>query len=286
MTAPVALLTLAAVLLLAAARGGSHGLRRGPRGTDPRPALVRLGVAVPAPAAAVALAESRLRAEIIPAAGLEGIIGRRDLARAQAGAALGAVATAASLGLVAPAAWAAVPLAAAIGWLAPVRAVGARARRRGEGVRRQLPDVLDVLALCTETGMAVDPALQAAAERLGGPLGEELRATLRDVELGATRSAAYADLTARAGIEEVGRLVAALTQADELGAPLSASLRAQAAALREARARAARDRAARAAPKIQLVVALLMVPAAMLLVLAVMVIELAHRVGPVVGGLQ
>jgi tight adherence protein C len=51
-----------------------------------------------------------------------------------------------------------------------------------------------------------------------------------------------------------------------------------------ARRQAARDRAARAAPRIQLVVALVMVPGALLLILGIMVIELASQVGAVVGG--
>ena len=55
---------------------------------------------------------------------------------------------------------------------------------------------------------------------------------------------------------ELARTVAALLQAEELGAPLSRALEGQAEALRVARRQAARDRAARAAPKIQLVVAL------------------------------
>ena len=58
----------------------------------------------------------------------------------------------------------------------------------------------------------------------------------------------------------------------------------QAEALRVLRRQTARERAARAAPKIQLVVALLMVPAVLMLVLGALVIELSRQVGTVVGG--
>ena len=61
-------------------------------------------------------------------------------------------------------------------------------------------------------------------------------------------------------------LVAALQRADRHGAPLAPALAALAADARAARARAVREQAAKAAPKIQLVVALLLVPAVMLLV--------------------
>lgn len=55
-------------------------------------------------------------------------------------------------------------------------------------------------------------------------------------------------------------------RADRHGAPLTPALAALAADARAARARAVREQAAKAAPKIQLVVALLLVPAVMLLV--------------------
>ena len=56
-------------------------------------------------------------------------------------------------------------------------------------------------------------------------------------------------------------MVAARLQAEgQLGAPLAAALDAQGRSLRAARRQASRDRAAGAAPRIQLVVALIMVP--------------------------
>ncbi len=85
------------------------------------------------------------------------------------------------------------------------------------------------------------------------------------------------------GSDDVGRLVGALVQAEELGTPLATALAGQAEALRAVRRQLARDRAARAAPRIQLVVALVMVPGALLLVLGMMVVELASQIGAVTG---
>jgi tight adherence protein C len=131
--------------------------------------------------------------------------------------------------------------------------------------------------------MALDPALQLAVGRLPGALGDEVRTTLRELALGTPRRAAYRALADRAGAPELVQVVAALLQAEELGAPLSGAFAGQAEAVRAARRQGARDRAARAAPKIQLVVALVMVPAALILVLGVLVIELARSIGGVVG---
>jgi len=115
-------------------------------------------------------------------------------------------------------------------------------------------------------------------------VGEEVARTAADLRFGTPRAAAYRAMVERVGAQELAHVVAALLQADELGTPLSGALAGQAAALRAARRQAARDRAAAAAPKIQLVVALLMVPAVLILVLGVLVMELSRQVAAVMGG--
>jgi tight adherence protein C len=88
------------------------------------------------------------------------------------------------------------------------------------------------------------------------------------MRLGVPQAEALETLTARAPIPGVAQLTAALHRAATHGAPLGPVLAAIAADARAERARALRDRAARAAPQIQLVVALLLVPAVLLLVAA------------------
>ena len=70
---------------------------------------------------------------------------------------------------------------------------------------------------------------------------------------------------------EIGAFVAALDRAARHGAPLADTLAAQARAARFALARRIREDAARAGPKLQLVVALLLVPSVLLLVAAALV---------------
>ena len=61
--------------------------------------------------------------------------------------------------------------------------------------------------------MALDPALRMAAARLGGPLGDEIGATLDMQALGTPRRDAYRALADRVGSDDVARLVAALEAA-------------------------------------------------------------------------
>ena len=132
--------------------------------------------------------------------------------------------------------------------------------------------------------MALDPALRTVAARLEGPLGEELDRVIADLATGATRAAAYRDLGRRVGAPEVDGVMASLITADALGTPLTRGLKEQAVSLRSVTVQRARDRAAQAAPKMHLVVAMLMVPAVLILVVTVMGLELARQIGPVLGG--
>jgi tight adherence protein C len=248
------------------------------------PAPLRLAARLPCPAALVRLALRDGDEARIARAGLGGTLTPETLARARAGAGLAAVAAALPLAVVAPMAAVLAPALGLGAALAPSRWLAARQSARRRALVRELPDLLDLLGICVESGMALDPALELAAGRLGGALGAEIEHVLHDLSLGTHRAEAYRALVRRTGAPELAQTVAALLQAEELGAPLSRALEGQAEALRVARRQAARERAARAAPKIQLVVALLMVPAVLILVLGVLLLELSRQVGAVVGG--
>jgi tight adherence protein C len=175
-------------------------------------------------------------------------------------------------------------LGTALGYGIPARSVARLARRRRARVVHELPDMIDLVVICTESGMALEPSIRLAAQRLPGPLSEELATTVRELDLGTPRRAAYAALASRMGVGELTGLVGALLQAEELGSPIADVLRRQAALLRSARAQQVREHAARAAPRVQLVIAMVMVPAALLVVLGLLAIQLIGQIGGIVGG--
>lgn len=287
MSPPVGPLALWAAGLLCAAIGlRGQRVRVGTAmqaGTPVVPAMLRAAARVPCPASLLRRLCRAADEVDIARAGLSGSLTPDGIARTRAGLAIAGVALAGCLALMSPVAVVCGPLFAGAGVVAPGRWIVRRQRARRRALVRELPDLLDLLGICIESGMALDPALHLAAERLGGILGDEVAIVLRDLSLGAPRRAAYRALVDRVASPEVTRTVAALLQAEELGAPLSRALQGQAEALRAGRRQDARERAARAAPKIQLVVAMLMVPAVLLLVLGVLVIELTRQVGAVVG---
>ena len=273
-----ALSPLLALVATVLALGLVAGRARG----GPGPAWLTAGRRVPVPPALLAAARPARAERVLGAAGLAGVASPDDLARAR----LGAVALAGAAGALLAPVWSGAvvlaPLAAGLAAFAPERALARRAAARRRRMTRALPEVLDLLAICVEGGMALDPALAVATEHARGPLGDELAAARADIALGMPRRDAYAALAERCGVPEVAVAVGALVQAEELGAPLSPALAAQAGATREAARRAALDRAAKAGPRIQLVVATILVPAALVLIVGAFAIELAGQVGAVI----
>jgi tight adherence protein C len=154
------------------------------------------------------------------------------------------------------------------GFLAPDLWLARLAAERAWRVRRELPALLDILRVSVEGGGSLPEALRSVGERSHGPLAREWRAVGREVALGVPLAEALAGMEERVPLPEVHALVAALERARRHGAPLADTLAAQARAARFALARRIRDDAARAGPKIQLVVALLLVPSVLLLVAA------------------
>lgn len=160
--------------------------------------------------------------------------------------------------------------APAAGFLAPDVLLARRARRRAERMSDELADVLDLLRVAVQAGLPVSRALGEVGRRCNGALAAEFDAAAARIELGVSRTDALAGLVARCPLSAIAALAAAIGRAERHGAPLAPALHALAAEARVDQARRLRDDAARAAPKIQLVVALVLVPAVMLLVAAVL----------------
>jgi tight adherence protein C len=259
--------SLAALLALAAggcAAGAIVEFAGAPPRTARRGALVgwvaalgrRVGVARPA----------EDLAERIDAAGAP--LGAADVMAIKGGGAVVVPLLALPLAVATPGRLALIVLVAAVaaGWLVPDLWLRRRARARARVMETELPDVLDLLRVAVEAGLPASRAPHEVARHHPGLLARELGRAANEHTLGVPRAQSLAALARRAPLPGVRALVAAVGRADRHGAPLGPALSALATQARTDRARAAREAAARAAPKVQLVVAALLVPGAMLLI--------------------
>jgi tight adherence protein C len=154
------------------------------------------------------------------------------------------------------------------GFLLPDALRERRARQRRRRLVAALPDALDLLAVSAGSGRGPAAGIEQLARAGEGPLAEELRLTVAELSCGVPLSAALAALRDRVPGSELATLVAAIERSRRFGSPLADQLRRQSAALRGDSRRAVEERAARAAPKIQLVVALVLVPSVLLMIAA------------------
>lgn len=145
------------------------------------------------------------------------------------------------------------------------------ARRRRTAMVAALPDALDLVAVGTATGRTPVALFSEIATGTAGPLAAELALAVAEIEAGARQSDALGALRERTGTPELGAVGSALERSRRYGSPLSDQLHAQARTMRTEEQRRIAERAARAAPKIQLVVAMVLVPSALLAIAAALV---------------
>ena len=156
----------------------------------------------------------------------------------------------------------------AFGWFYTDIWLSGVARARQARIQRDLPDFLDILAVTVSAGVAFRSALERVAEALQGPLGEEIMTALRQMELGMSRRQALEGIKDRNSSESLNQFITALLQAEELGVPLADALGNLAEDMRRSFYQAARRRAAKAAPRVSLIVSTVIVPGAIVLIVA------------------
>jgi tight adherence protein C len=161
-----------------------------------------------------------------------------------------------------------MPLA---GFFVPDALLERRARLRRHRLVAALPDALDLLAVGAASGRSAASGFAEIARSGVGPLAEELRMTVAELECGRPLAEALESLRARVPGNEVATLCAAIERSRRYGSPLADQLRRQSGALRRDQRRQVEEHAARAAPKIQLVVALVLVPSVLLMIAAALI---------------
>lgn len=206
-------------------------------------------------------------------AGLEGALAPRNVLVLKGGASaagmmFGSLLTGIMPGRVAPLLLIGI---AAGAFLLPDLMLERAARRRHRAMVAALPDVLDLLAVSVQTGRGMGGCLLDLADSGRGPLIAEMARAGEDMAWGSGQAAALEDLRRRIGGPEITAFCSTLERSRRLGSPLADQLRRQSSGLRQDQRRSIEEEAARAAPKIQLVIALVLVPSVLLLIVAALI---------------
>lgn len=135
--------------------------------------------------------------------------------------------------------------------------------KRQESMRRALPDALDLLLICIESGMSIEHAFRRVSMEIGMqsvPLAEELALTTAELSYLPERRSAYSNFAARTGLDGVKQISTSLIQAEKYGTPLGQALRATAKDIRDQRMSEAEKKGAALPPKLTVPMVLFFLP--------------------------
>jgi tight adherence protein C len=113
-----------------------------------------------------------------------------------------------------------------------------------------LPDALDLLVVCVESGLGLDAAMRKVCEEMkdhARVMCEELSLANFQLQMGRPRREVLHDLGVRTGVDDVRSLAAILIQADRFGSSIAQALRVQSDSMRTRRKQIAEEKAAKTA---------------------------------------
>ncbi len=176
-----------------------------------------------------------------------------------------------------------------IGFLVPSFVLGRLVGRRHEKIRLSLPDVLDLLVICTEAGCGLDQAIVNVSRELKvvhPAVSEDLSIVNMEIMAGKSRAEALRNLAKRTGEDEMRKLVAILIQTDRFGTSIAEALRTQSDYLRIRRRQQAEERAGKVGVKLVFPIFFFCLPSLLVVTAGPGILALLHGLGPAMGGGQ
>jgi tight adherence protein C len=139
-------------------------------------------------------------------------------------------------------------LAAFVGIALPDSIINFMGRSRQAKIQGALPDALDLMVICTEAGLALEPTFERVAQEMlstNKEISEELNLTAVELSIMPERSEALNNLLRRTDVPAIESVVSTLNQTERYGTPLAQSFRVLSSDFRDARLLIAEEKAAK-----------------------------------------
>ncbi|WP_020470319.1 type II secretion system F family protein [Zavarzinella formosa] len=127
-----------------------------------------------------------------------------------------------------------------------------------------MPDALDLLVVCVESGLGLDAAMRKITEEMGEhakTISEEFELANMQLQMGRPRREVLHELGVRTGVDDMKALAAILIQADRFGSSIAQALRVQSDSMRTRRRQIAEEKAAKTAVQLIFPLVLFIFPA-------------------------
>lgn len=122
--------------------------------------------------------------------------------------------------------------------------------KRQQEIFLTLPDALDLMVVCVESGLGLDAAMRKVCDEMkdhAQVLAEEISLANFQLQMGRPKREVLHDLGVRTGVDDVKSLAAILIQADRFGSSVAQALRVQSESMRTRRRQLAEEKAAKTA---------------------------------------
>lgn len=161
------------------------------------------------------------------------------------------------------------------GYFVPDQWLKAKIKKRQAKIKQDLPNALNSIAVMSEAGLNLMPAIQEFASKEESALSRELRKVVQDVSVGESQMRALEHMAERCQVDEVNRFVSALSQNIERGSSgITAVLRNMAAETWEERKKNAQQLGEQASMKLFFPLLVLAFPATAIFILGPAIINI------------
>jgi tight adherence protein C len=160
-------------------------------------------------------------------------------------------------------------------------------KARRELIFKGLPDALDLMVVCVESGLGLDMTFKRVGEEIRPickELSDEFILTNLEVRAGSSREDAFRNMTLRTGVPEVSNLMTVLSQTSRFGTSLAKALRVHADAMRIKRRQIAEETAAKATVKLIFPLVLFIFPAIFVVLIGPGAIKIVKVLFPALSG--
>ena len=183
---------------------------------------------------------------------------------------------------------AAILAAVGIGLFGPNEYVRKLATKRQHEIARGLPNALDLLVVCVESGLGLDQAILQVSKELEHAhpeISEEFGFVNLELKAGKRRVEALRNLAEHTGVDDLKKLVAVLIQADRFGTGVAQSLRAHADFMRIQARQIAEEKAAKLGVKLIFPIFFCILPSLFLVTVGPVAMKIVRELIPMMNGM-
>jgi len=170
-----------------------------------------------------------------------------------------------------------------VGSMIPQMQLRGQAGKRKTEMRYTMPDMLDLMIVCMEAGLALDSTIQRVAEEtehMAPEISYELKRVNKELNAGISRTEAFQNMGTRSGVDELRSLCAMIVQSDKMGTSISDTLRVFADDLRTKRRQRAEELASKASIKMTFPLVFFIFPPLFIILMGPMVIQAIQQFFP------